>query len=80
MTLAEAVSKRTKQLLFKNNKSQYRLIKDTCLSKTTLQSINQGKTRDINLSTVRAISDFFNMSLKEFFDDEIFNTENLDID
>ena len=80
MTYTEAVAKRTKDLLFKNNKSQYRLIKDTCLSKTTIRKIFKNETKDVNLSTIRLIADFFNMSLSEFFTDEVFKTENLDID
>ena len=80
MTYTEAVAKRTKELLFRNNKSQYRLIKETCLSKTTIRKIFKNETKDVNLSTIRLISDFFNMSLSEFFNDAIFNSERLDID
>ena len=55
MNLAEAVAKRTNELLVKANKSQYRLIKDTCLDKTTIQSLFKGKTKDIKLSTVFSV-------------------------
>lgn len=80
MRYPEAVAKRTKDLLFKNNISQYRLIKETCLTKTAIQKMFKNKTKDVKLSTIRVIADFFNMSLKEFFDDEMFNSENLDLD
>ena len=46
MTLAEAVATRTKELLKKYNISQYRLIKETCLDKTTIQCLLKNKTKD----------------------------------
>ena len=44
MSLAEAVAKRTIDLLIKTGKSQYRLIKETCLDKTTIQALLKNKT------------------------------------
>lgn len=66
MTFAEAVTKRTKELLFKNGISQYRLIKDTCLDKNTVRYIFKNKTKDIRMSTVYLIAKFFNMTISEF--------------
>ena len=56
MTITEAVAKRIKDLLYKNNMSQYRLIKETCLDKSTIQSILKLKTKDIKVSTISLIS------------------------
>ena len=78
MTLAEAVSKRTKQLLFAQNKTQYKLIKEMGLSKTSIRYLNNGKSKSVNLTTVVLIAEFFGMSLAEFFEDDIFKYENLD--
>lgn len=79
MTLGQAVAKRTKELLSNNKKSQYRLVKDTCLDKTTIQSIFKGKTKDIKLSTVLLIAHFFNMTLSQFLDGYDFEFANIEI-
>lgn len=72
MTLAQATAKRTKELLFEQQKTQYRLIKDTCLDKSTIQAIFKNKTKDIRLSTILAIATFFNMTMSEFLDKPYF--------
>ena len=77
MNLAQAVALRTEELLKKNNKSQYRLIKNTLLNKSTIYSLFKDKKQDIKLSTVYLIADFFGMSLAEFFDCDYF--KNIDI-
>lgn len=78
-TLTQAVAKRTSALLKTNKISKYKLCKDTCLDKTTLQSIFKHKTKDIRLSTVLLIANFFNMSLSEFFNNTEFNYDNIEI-
>ena len=78
MTLAQATAKRTKELLFERKKTQYRLIKDTCLDKSTIQAIFKGSTKDIRLSTILAIATFFNMTLSEFFDVSYFSENQID--
>lgn len=78
MNLAEAVAKRTKNLLFINNITQYRLCKEACLSRTGVHDMFHGKSKDVNISTIYAIANFFNMSLEEFFADPVFEPENLE--
>ena len=78
MKLIEAVALRTLDLLKQQQKTQYRLIKETCLDKKTIQAILKVKTKDINLSTVQLIAEAFGMSLSEFFDCEYF--KNIDVD
>jgi len=78
-TLTQAVALRTEELLKKNKLSKYKLGKVTCLDKTTLQSIFKHKTKDIRLSTVLLIANFFNMSLSEFLNIKEFNFENIEI-
>ena len=72
MNLIEATAMRIQDLLKIHNKSQYRLIKDTCLSKKTIQNIMQLKHPDIRLSTIYLIAEFFGMTLAEFFDCDYF--------
>lgn len=79
MTLADAVAKRTTDLLKLNNMSQYRLGKITCLEKSTIQAIMKGKTKDIKLSTVFLIADAFNMTISEFTNTEYFSKTNIEL-
>jgi len=77
MTFAEAVAKRTQDLLKEKGVSQYRLIKDTCLDKTTIQAIFKKKTKDVKLSTVFVIAEFFGMEIWEFTNCPYFKSENI---
>ncbi len=78
MTLTEAVTIRVKKLLDEKKMSRYRLGKITCLDRTTFQAMFKGKTKDVRLSSIRVIAEAFDMSLKEFFDYEVFKYENID--
>lgn len=79
MTFTEAVAKRTKELLVENNMTLYRLIKTTCLDKTTLQGIMKGKTKDLKLSTVFLIADAFGLTISEFTNKEYFNRDSIEL-
>ena len=77
MNLAQAVALRTQELLKLHNVSQYKLIKDTLLNKSTIYTLFKERRQDIKLSTVYLIADFFGMTLAEFFDCDYF--KNIDI-
>lgn len=79
MTIVEAVAKRTNELLKEKDISQYRLRKETCLDKTTIQTILKCKTKDIKMSTVFLIAEVFGLSVSEFFDMPYFSKENIDL-
>ncbi len=77
MELVEAVGTRIADLLKAQNKSQYRLIIETYLSKNAVLSIMRNRSKDVKLSTICLIAEFFGMSLSEFFDCDYF--KNIDI-
>lgn len=77
MKLAEAVGKRTKELLFEKNMTQYRLTKITCLNEKTLSDLLKGKTCDVKFSTIYLIANALEISLIEFFNSPLFNEENI---
>lgn len=77
MKLAEAVGKRTKELLFEKNMTQYRLTKITCLNEKTLSDLLKGKTTDVKFSTIYLIANALEISLIEFFNSPLFNEENI---
>lgn len=78
MTLAEASAKRIKELLFERKITQYKLIKESCLDKSTIQKLLKNKTKDINLSTIFTIANVFKMKLSEFFDAPYFDENNIE--
>lgn len=78
MNLAQAVGKRTQQLLFERKMTQYRLTKITCLNEKTLSDLIKGKTADVKFSTIYLIADAFNISLSEFFSSPLFQKENIE--
>ena len=78
MNFIKATSKRIRDLLNSNNMTIYRLIKLTCLNEKTINDILNCKSKDIKLSTIISIAFAFNLSLSEFFDDDVFNPATLE--
>ena len=77
MTYSKAVTMRVMQLLIKHDMSQYKLLKITGIPQSTWQNIIKEKQVDIKLSTIDALASAFNMTLKEFFDDKLFDTRDI---
>lgn len=80
MNICKAVGLRISNLLRNNNMSQYALSMSSGLSKQAIANIVNEKYESIKFDTVIKIADGFNMTLKEFIDDKLFDRENLDID
>ena len=72
MILQKAIAIRISNLLIKNNLTRYALCKKIGMSEQTLKHIIDERNSDIKLSTIDAIADGFNLSLSEFFDDDVF--------
>ena len=45
----------------------------------TLKNIIDERNKDINLSTIAKIAEGFNLSLEEFFKDDLFKKDNIEI-
>ena len=73
MQLSTAIRKRINNLLKENNMNIWKLYKATGVPASTLSYFMNGKRELINLKTLLHICEGFNITLKEFFDDEIFN-------
>ncbi len=80
MNISQAVSARIIELLRKNGMTQYKLERKACLSHDTLKSIMKGKSKGVNLRTLIAIADGFDMTVSEFLDSELFNYNNLNLE
>lgn len=80
MTVNNAVAKRVLSLLQEKHMTQYRLEQESGIQHGSMQCIINGRNKTVTLSTVMMIARGFNISLIEFLDDEIFQSENLEID
>ena len=80
MTVNDAVALRISKLLIEKNMSQYRLEQESGIHHGSMQCIMNGRNKTVTLSTVIMIARGFGMSLAEFLDDEIFRSEDLDIE
>lgn len=72
MTLTQAVRKRIKNLLKKNNMNIWKLYKSTGVSASTLTYFINKERGLITMKTLLHICEGFGISLKDFFDDPLF--------
>lgn len=79
MDISQAVALRIRELLKEKNMTQYKLEHKSCLSHDTVKSIMKGKTKGVNLKTVIAIADGFDMTIHEFLNSSLFLYENLNM-
>lgn len=80
MNLQRAVALRISDLLIKNNMTRYALCKKVVMPEQTLKNIIDERNKDIKLTTIAKIADGFNLSIEEFFKDNLFKRESLDFD
>ena len=73
MSLSDAVRTRMKYYLDKNHMSILALFKATGIPRSTLCSFMNGTTELLKLGTLLHVCEGFNITLKEFFSDPIFN-------
>ena len=62
------------------NMTQYRLEKESGIQHGTMISIMSARNKGIELNTVMMIAAGFNMTVIEFLDEPIFESENLEIE
>ena len=80
MTVNDAVAKRISKLLQEKDMSQYRLEQESGIQHGSMQCIMNGRNKTVTLSTVMMLAKGFNMSLVEFLDDEVFSSNELEIE
>ena len=80
MTVNEAVAKRISDLLEEKGMTQYRLEKNSGIMHGSLQCIMGGRNKTVTLSTLILISKGFGISLLEFLNDSIFESDELEIE
>ena len=80
LTVNDAVAKRISKLLKEKGITQYRLEQKSGIQHGSMQCIMNGRNKTVTLSTVIMLARGFEMSLPQFLDDEIFTSENLEIE
>ena len=80
MNLNKAFALKVGKLLRENNISKYKLEKETGLTHSALRYIFNEINKDVKFSTIVKVCNFFNITLSEFFNDELFKFENLDFE
>lgn len=79
MTISKAISIRIKNICKERHISINKLANMSCITQSTLQSIISGESNNPKLLTVCRICYGLNIELKEFFNDEIFKSLDLNI-
>ncbi len=80
MTLNEAFAVRAKKIMQEKKVTQYRITQETGIYPSTVNYILHGKTKASNFKTMALIIRALGVSVAEFFDDPVFDFDNLDID
>ena len=80
MNLNKAFALKLSKILAERKISKYKLEKETGITHSALRYIFNEVNKDVKFSTIVKICEFLNISLSEFFNDELFNYENLIID
>lgn len=80
MTISKAVSIRINELLKENQMTQYKLEQKSGISHDTIKSIMKGKAKGVNLKTIIAIADGFELTASEFLNNDLFLYNSLDMD
>ena len=80
LTVNDAVAKRISKLLKEKDMSQYRLEQESGIQHGSMQCIMNGRNKTVTLSTVILLARGFGMSLTEFLEDEIFCSQELEVE
>lgn len=79
MTLSKAIIKRTNNLMkIHNIENPHQLALKCGLDESVIRSVLSGRTMHPNIHTMFFIALGFNMTLAEFYNDKLFNIDNID--
>ncbi len=80
MKLSTAVALRVSNILRERKMSQYRLERIIAMPHNTMKTLMGERNQSVNLKTVMQIIRGLEMTTAEFFNDPIFESEDLEID
>lgn len=79
MKLSTAVAMRISDILREKNMSQYRLEKTIAMPHNTLRTLMSERNSGVNLKTVMQLIRGLDMTAAQFFDDPLFEKDDLEI-
>lgn len=80
MTVNDAVAKRIGTLLAQKGMTQYRLEQNSGIQHGSMACIMNGRNKTVTLSTIIMLARGFGMTLQEFLDDEVFVSDELEVE
>ena len=80
MTINQAVAIRVRELLKEKNMSQYKLEQETGLYHSTMNAILNNRVKASNFKSIALIGKALGMSLSDFFNNPVFNFDNINIE
>lgn len=80
MTINQAVAIRVRELLKEKNMSQYKLEQETGLYHSTMNAILNNRVKASNFKSIALIVKALGMSLSDFFNNPVFNFDNIIIE
>ena len=80
MTINDVVANRTIRLLKEKGMTQYRLEQKSGIKHGAMDRILDGRNKTVTMTTVYKLARGFDMSFWEFVKDEIFYSEEIEID
>lgn len=80
MLLNEVVSNKLEKLRKEKHLGVYKLCNKAGISYETYRSIRKNRNKDIYLRTLFILLNALDVSVKDFFSDEVFASEDLDFD
>lgn len=80
MTINQAVAIRVRELLKKKKMSQYKLEQETGLYHSTMNAILNNRVKASNFKSIALIVKALGMSLTDFFNNPVFNFDNINIE
>ena len=78
--LNDVIVERLLKIMGEKDMTQYRLAMQSGVPYPTIKSIMQRRTKDINFKSLFMLICGLGISIEEFFNDEDFKLENLDLD
>ena len=80
MTVNDAVAKRIYKLLTIHNITKYRLEQKSGVYHGAMNRILSGQNKTVTLTTLYKLAIGFNITIFEFLDDDLFRSEDIELD
>lgn len=77
MKMTQRIAKRTRRLLKERHWTQYKLARQAAVPISTLHHVISGRSQNMKIETLLNICRGFQISIVEFFSDDLFTPENI---